>query len=118
MAIQTHSAALNPLKTVKLAGAGPLAAATLKATLHAALIVAPYSMAAADASALLDRVKHADLLVLTGTLYMSDVGQVADADTMPYGAGEKREIRNCHLLLKIATVYSAGAYDLRLELYS
>lgn len=125
MAVQTHTAAMHPLKTVKLSGAGPLASATIRATLQAALIAAPYSMSATDAADLLDRVKHADILVVIGTLYMSDAGQTADADTMPYGVGEKREIRNCKELLvgspaylTTATVYSAGAYDLRVELYS
>lgn len=118
MPAQTFTAALHPLKTVKLAGAGPLASATLKATLSAALVAAPYSMAQVDVDALLNRVKGADVLVKTGTLYMSDAGQTADADTMEYAVGEKREIRNCKELLKTATVFSAGAYDLRVELYS
>jgi hypothetical protein len=122
MALQTHSAALHALKTLKLSGAGPLASATLKATIEAALAAAPYSMAAADIAVIIDRVKHADLLVVTGPIYMADCGDAATADQMSYGTGEKREIRNCRELLITAatpaTIYAPGAYDVRVELYS
>lgn len=118
MALQTHSAALHPLATVKLSGAGPLASATLRATLRVALLAAPHSLTGTAADAILNRVKHADVLVSAGPVYMSDAGQDADADAMPYDAGEKREIRNCKELFSLATIYAAGAYDLRVELYS
>jgi hypothetical protein len=126
MALQTHTAALNPLKTLKVtAGGGGLASATLRATINAALLAAPYSLSQVAIDAILVRVKHADILVKTGTLYMSDCGDAADASAMEYGLGEKREIRNCKELLvgnpnylTTATVFSAGALDLRIELYS
>lgn len=117
MALQTHSAALHPLKTLKLA-AGALVSATLRATIKAALVAAPYNLTAAAAELLLVRVKHADLLINAGTVYMSDCGDPADVNAMPYGIGEKREIRNCKELLNTVTVFSAAAYDVRVEIYS
>ena len=122
MAIQTHSAALNPLKTVKLAAAS-LASATLRATLRAALIAAPYSMTALAADELLNRVKHLDILILSAAtaIYMSDAGQVCDDTMMQYLSGEKRQIRNCKFAagnLATATMFTDAAYDLRVELYS
>lgn len=117
MAIQTHSAALHALKTLQMAGAS-LASQTLRAAIEAELAAAPYSMSASAIKAIMDRVKHADLLVVTGPITMSDCGDTADANSMSYGTGEKREIRNCKELLNDATIFATGAYDVRVELYS
>ena len=121
MALQTHSAAMHPLRTTKIAVAGGgagIPSATLKATLQAQLVTD--GMAAADATALLNRVKHMDIRVQDGTLFMSDAGQTATANSMPYEIGEKRQIRNCKELLGVATVFVtiAAVIDLRIELYS
>lgn len=122
MATQTHTAALHPLKTVKLSGVS-LASATLRATLRAALVAAPYSMSGADADTLLNRVKHVTFKVEAGPIHMSDAGDgfapgTASADDMPYAAGEKHFITNCKELLGLAKIFAAGAYDVRTELYS
>lgn len=117
MAIQTHTAAQNPLKTVYLSAA-TIASATLRATLRAALVAAPYLMSGPDADDLLNRLKATDLFIDTGILYMSDAGQVADNTMMVYVAGDKRFIRNNHYLLKIATVFADVPVILRFELYS
>lgn len=122
MAGQIHSAALNPLKTVKLSGAS-LASATLRATLRAALVAAPYSMSGLDADAILDRAKHLDLFIESSTtaIWMSDAGQVADNTMMPYRTGDRRQIRNCKFAAAhtaTATLFTDDAYDIRVELYS
>lgn len=115
MAVQTHTAAMHSLVSVKLAGAS-VASATLKATIEAALVAAGSTQAAAEA--ITARMKHADMKIVTGTLYMEDDGTTADANSMPYEVGEKREIRNCRELLKAAKLFASAAYDVRVELYS
>jgi hypothetical protein len=117
VAIQVHSTALNPLATVQLTGA-LLGDASFRATLKAALVAAPYAMTSAGADAILSRMKHADIDVKVGPIYMSDAGQTADDTCREYDTGSTREIRNCKLLLNSATIYAPGAYDLRCELYS
>jgi len=122
MAIQTHTAALNPLFTVQLLGVS-IASATLRATLRAALVAAPYSLSGLDADTMLDRVRHIDLYIESSAsaVYMSDAGQTCDATMMPYRTGDKRQIRNCKFAAghnAIATIFTDAAYDIRLELYS
>lgn len=101
---QTHSAAMGGLGTIKNAGA-TLASATLATVIGVAL---PTDL------------QNADIRIVSGTVYIENDGTAADADSMPFEAGEKWQIRHCpgtEGLLTQLRFFADAAYDMRIALF-
>ena len=103
-AMQTHSAAMGGLGTVKNNGA-TLASATLATVLGFAL---PSDL------------QHVDIRIVTGTVYIENDSTAADANSMPFDEGEKWQIRHCpgtEGMLTQLRFFADAAYDMRITLY-
>lgn len=108
MALQTHSAAMLGLGTVKSAAAN-----LANTTLYALLISLGYT------AVVLERVKHADIKVISGTVYIENDGTTATADNaMDFEAGEKWQVRNCAGMLQTqVTLFADAAYVMKISLF-
>jgi hypothetical protein len=101
MTNQTHAAALGGLGTTKNSGA-TLASSTLATVTGAALPAF---------------CKHADIRIVTGTVYIENDGTAADANAMPFTEGEKFQVRNSEAMLSQLRFFADAAYDMRIALY-
>jgi hypothetical protein len=108
MAIQTQSASMEGFGTVKSA-AGSLANTTLKALLIALGYTAENLIG----------VKHADIKVISGTVYIENDGTAATANNaMDFEAGEKWQVRNCEwMILEQITLFADAAYVMKIALF-
>lgn len=108
MSRQTHSAAMEGFGTKKSAAAN-LASTTLQAL----LISLGYT------AAQLLGVKHVDIKVISGTVYIENDGTTADADSaMDFEAGEKWQIRNCeYMILNQITLFADAAFVMKIALF-
>lgn len=59
-----------------------------------------------------------DIRILSGTVYIENDGTTADANTMPFEAGEKWEIANCAAMAGKLRFFANAAYDMRIALFS
>jgi hypothetical protein len=101
MAQQTHSAGMEGAGTTKSEAAN----------------LASSSLATVTGAALPALCKHADIRIVTGTVYIENNGTAANANSMPFEAGEKWQIRNCQAMLANLRFFADVAYDMRITLY-
>lgn len=107
MVMQTNSAAMIGLGTVKSAGAS-LASTTLNALLTT-LSVPEATIAV---------INHVDIYVKTGPVHIENDGTAADANAMEFPSVSKWEVRNCNWMIRNQlTVFAAGAYDIRIAMF-
>jgi hypothetical protein len=103
MAIQTHAAGMEGLGTY-LVDAASLASSTLGVAIGVALP---------------DGCKHADIKVITGTLFIENDGTAATADAaMDFEEGEKYQIRNSRALIEDLRLFAAAAIRVKVALFS
>lgn len=59
-----------------------------------------------------------EIKIVSGTVFFTNDGTAATANSYPMTAGEIREIKNCNAMASKLHFFANAAYDMRIALYS